>query len=87
MTGSSQPLPVVMVAPIEGEEFPMIRQIFPFFTSTFTFIFCSLLLSHLLLLLGKPIYTKTDEFPENFRTAFDPPRKFIGFRIYRLPLV
>ena len=23
--------------------------------------------------LGKPVSTKTDEFPENFRTAFDPP--------------
>ena len=32
MTGGSQPLPVVMVAPIEGEEFPMIRHFFPFFT-------------------------------------------------------
>ena len=32
MTGGSQPLPVVMVARIEGEEFPMIRHFFPFFT-------------------------------------------------------
>ena len=32
MTGGSQPLPVVMVASIEGEEFPMIRHFFPFFT-------------------------------------------------------
>ena len=23
--------------------------------------------------LGKPVSPKTDEFPENFRTAFDPP--------------
>ena len=23
--------------------------------------------------LGKPVYTNIDEFPENFRTAFDPP--------------
>ena len=27
----------------------------------------------LLPMLGKPVYTKMDEFPENFRTAFDPP--------------
>ena len=25
---------------------------------------------------GKPVYTKTDEFPENFRTASDPPAPF-----------
>ena len=49
MTGGSQPLPVVMVAPIEGEEFPMIRQIFPFFTK----LLVSLLLLILLLLLSK----------------------------------
>ena len=30
-------------------------------------------------ILGKPVSTKTDEFPENFRTAFaPPPRPFFG---------
>ena len=29
--------------------------------------------------LGKPRFTKSDEFPENFRTALDPPpRPFFG---------
>ena len=26
--------------------------------------------------LGKPVFSKMDEFPENFRTAFDPPPLF-----------
>ena len=30
-------------------------------------------------ILGKPVSPETDEFPENFRTAFDPPpRPFFG---------
>ena len=28
--------------------------------------------------LGKPVYTKIDDFLENFRTAFDPPPPFSG---------
>ena len=29
-------------------------------------------------LLGKPVYTKIDEFSENFQMAFDPPAPFSG---------
>ena len=35
------------------------------------------------IILGKPVYTKMDEFLENFRTAFDPPLPFFSEKMLR----
>ena len=37
--------------------------------------------------LGKPVVSEMDEFPENFRTAFDPPHPFFGKNVAIFPEV
>ena len=39
-------------------------------------------MKHLLVHVGKPNVTKTDEFSQKFQTAFDPPfrKLYCGFR-------
>ena len=45
--------------------------------------FCKSSGAHGVHLLGKPVDTKTDEFPENFRTASDPPPPLFRKKILR----